>query len=55
MLGSPFFPEILKDVPDRFDVFVLIGDIGCIEINPEGDPIGQFFPFLDIFKGGLAR
>ncbi len=46
-------PEILQDPPDRLDVLVGIGHIGVVQIDPEGDAVGQPFPILDVVEDRL--
>ncbi|MPN25750.1 hypothetical protein SDC9_173165 [bioreactor metagenome] len=44
----------MQNVPDRFDILVLIGNIGRFQVHPVTDTIGHLFPFLDVCESGFA-
>ena len=40
--------EALQQPPERFDILVVVGDIGMVEIDEIAHPLGQFTPFLRV-------
>src|SRR5690606_15912094 len=47
-------PELAQDPPYALDVLVLVRDVRVFEIDPERDPLGELFPFLDVAEDALA-
>ena len=47
-------PKLLHDPPERFDILIVEGHIGRLEIDPEGHAFGQRFPLADVLHGRLA-
>ncbi len=45
---------MLQNPPFCLDVFILVGDIGGFKVNPESDPVGQLFPFLNVCECRLT-
>jgi len=54
LVDHPGVPEPLEDPPARFDVVVVVGDVGVIEIGPEADALAQPRPFFDVAGDAFA-
>ena len=44
-----FFVKFLQEVPQRFDILVVVGDVGIVEVHPISHLLGQVGPFARIF------
>ena len=53
LVKEPLVEERLERPPDRFDKRLMERHIGVIEIDPEPEPFGQFFPLLCVTKDVL--
>ena len=53
-VNQPLFPKLLQNPPFAFNVFVVVGDVSVLKVNPKGNALSKFFPILDVFKDGLA-
>ena len=47
-------PELLEYPPQRFDVLVVEGDVGMLQIDPECHTLGEPLPVFDVLLGGGA-
>ena len=44
-----FFIKFLQQIPQRFDIFVIVSDIRIVQINPITHLLGKVGPFFGIF------
>ncbi|MBA7574720.1 hypothetical protein ES708_16535 [subsurface metagenome] len=44
---------MLQQVPEGFDILIIIGYIGVIHVDPVSHAVGQLFPFPGIFHDRL--
>ena len=54
LVEQVFLPKLTEDPPDRFDIVVLIGNVGIVEVQPETDAPGQFVPLCFLFPNAFA-
>ncbi len=40
--------EVFQRPPHAFDVALMEGDVGLVEVNPEAEPLGQLLPLLGV-------
>ena len=45
--------KVLERPPDRFDVRLVIGNVGVVEFHPEAQSLGQPFPLLHVLPDRL--
>ena len=45
--------EGLQRPPDALHVALVEGDVGLVEMDPEAEPFGQFFPLLHVAENAL--
>ena len=41
--------QLFEQVPQRFDIFVVVGDVGVLQIHPIAHLLGQIGPLLGVF------
>ena len=46
--------DLAKEVPERLDVAVIVGDIGVLHIDPVAHTASQLLPFLRVFHDFTA-
>ena len=46
-------PHLLYRPPAGLNIAIFHSDIGVFQVNPEGDALGQCFPFLKVAKNAL--
>ncbi len=49
LINQILVPDLPQGPPDRFDIVILIGDIGVVHIGPKTDPFRHLLPFTLIF------
>ena len=45
--------ECLQGPPDALHITLVEGDVGLVEMDPETEPFGQFFPLLHVAENAL--
>ena len=48
LIEEPAIEEVFQRKPNAFDERTVIGDVRVAQIDPEADPLGQFFPLRRI-------
>jgi len=54
LVEQTLIPELAQDPPHRLDVVVGEGDIGVIQADPVGHPLGELLPLIDVAEDALA-
>ena len=53
LVEQPAVEQVLQRPPDAFDVALMVGDVGLVQIDPEAEPLGQPLPLLRVAKDAL--
>ena len=54
LVQQPLLPDLLQRPPDGLDVVVVEREVRLVGVDPEGDPLGQPRPLVDVLEHRLA-
>ena len=54
LVQEPLLPHLLQRPPDGLDVVVVEREVRLVRVDPEGDPLGQPLPLVDVLEHRLA-
>ena len=46
LVEQPAVEQVLERPPDAFDVALVVGDVGLVQVDPEAEPLGEPLPLL---------
>ena len=53
LVEQPLLVDLLERPPDRFDIIVVIGDVGMLHVHPVADAVAHLFPLALVLPDGL--
>ena len=54
LVDKALVPEALEHPPCRFDIGVVVGDVGVLHVQPDAGAVGHGLPFADVAEDALA-